>query len=128
MSYYFSKIVDINFEETERKTRNLLKEMGFNILTEVDIKATMKMRLDTDFRKYKILGACSPQSAYNALLAEDKIGLMLPCNVIVQEVDNRKTEVAAIDPFASMAVVNNEKLKIIAEQIRTKIKKVIELL
>jgi uncharacterized protein (DUF302 family) len=128
MSYYFSKTIDADFEETEKKVRNLLKEMGFGILTEADIKAIMKMRLDADFRKYKILGACNPQSAYNALRTEDKIGLMLPCNVIIQEIDKEKTEVAAIDPAASMAVVNNPKLREIAEHIRAKLQKVIELL
>jgi len=128
MSYYFSKTVNAGFEETEKKTRTLLKEMGFGILIEADIKATMKMRLDTVFRNYKILGACNPQSAYNALLTEDKIGLMLPCNVVIQEIDKEKTEVAAIDPVASMAVVNNPKLGGFAEQVRIKLQKVIELL
>ncbi len=126
MSYFFSKKVDMNFDATEVKARDLLKDQGFGVLTEIDVKATLKKKLNADFRRYKILGACNPQFAYKALLAEDKIGLMLPCNLIVQEIEEGKTEVAAIDPVASMAAVENEDLKEIALQIRGKLQSVIE--
>lgn len=125
MDYYIVKNVDTNFEQTEEKMRGLLKEQGFGILTEIDVQTTLKEKLDIEFRKYKILGACNPPFAYKALLTEDKIGLMLPCNVIIQEVDNSRTEVAAIDPVASMMAVENEKLNYIAIQIREKLQTVI---
>lgn len=125
MNYYIVKNVDTNFEQTEEKMRGLLKEQGFGILTEIDVQTTLKEKLDIEFRKYKILGACNPPFAYKALLTEDKIGLMLPCNVIIQEVDNSRTEVAAIDPVASMMAVENEKLNYIAIQIREKLQTVI---
>lgn len=126
MNYYFSKIVDTTFEQTEVKIRELLQEQGFGVLTEIDVQATLKKKLNVDFRRYKILGACNPPFAHEALLAENKIGLMLPCNVVVQETDNGKIEVAAIDPVASMAAVENENLKSLGMQIRGKLQLVIE--
>ncbi len=126
MSYYISKTVDTNFEQTEEKLRGLLKEQGFGVLTEIDVQATLKKKLDVDFRKYKILGACNPPYAHKALLTENKIGVMLPCNVILQETDEGKIEVAAIDPGAGMAAVGNEKLNEIAFQIREKLQSVID--
>lgn len=126
MKYFFSKIVTTNFDATEAKVRDLLKDQGFGILTEIDVQATLKKKLDVDFRQYKILGACNPLFAHKALLAEDKIGLMLPCNVIIQEVEGGKTEVAAIDPVASMKAVENESLKDVAMQIRGKLQSVID--
>jgi uncharacterized protein (DUF302 family) len=102
-----------------------LKNEGFGVLTEIDVQATLNKKLDVDFRKYKILGACHPPSAYKALQSEDKIGAMLPCNVIVQQLSDNKTEVAAIDPAASMQAVENDQLKEIAGDIRAKLKKVI---
>lgn len=128
MKYFFSKTVDANIYSTEEKVRGLLKEQGFGVLTEIDVQATLKKKLDVDFRRYKILGACNPQYAHEALLAEDKIGLMLPCNVIIQEIEERKNEVVAIDPVASMASVDNKKLKEIAVQIRQKLETVINTL
>lgn len=121
MAYYISKITELSFDIAEQKVRSLLAEQGFGVLTEIDVRATMKKKLDVDFRPYKILGACNPPFAYKALLAEDKIGLMLPCNVIIQSRDDGKTEVAAIDPAASMAAVENESLKEVAMQIRSRL-------
>ena len=126
MSYYYSKIILESFENTLRKTEVALKQEGFGILTEIDIKETLKKKLDVDFKKYKILGACNPPYAYKALLAEDKIGAMLPCNVIVIEQESNKTEVAAIDPVASMQAVKNANLSSIAEEIKTKLKKAVD--
>ncbi len=126
MSYYFSKKVDLSFEEAIEKVTNALKEEGFGILTEIDVKATLKKKLDVDFKPYKILGACNPPNAYKALLAEEKIGLMLPCNVIVYVDDNNETIVAAVDPVASMQAVENERLPEVASFIQSKLKKVIE--
>ena len=106
MSYYFSKILQISFDVAVAKTVEELKKEGFGILTEIDVKETLKKKLNVDFRKYKILGACNPPFAYQALQSEDKVGLMLPCNVIVQETPDGKTEVSAIDPIASMIIQN----------------------
>lgn len=125
MNYFFSKTVDLDFAQAEERIRGLLKEQGFGILTEIDIQATLKEKLDVDFKKYKILGACNPPFAYKALLSEDKIGLMLPCNVIIQGTKEGKTEVASIDPVASMSAVENDKLKDVAFQIREKLQAVI---
>jgi len=126
MQYYFNKIVEMTFEETIDKVTEELKKEGFGVLTEIDVKAALKKKIDVDFRKYRILGACNPSYAYKALLAEDKIGTMLPCNVIVQEREDGKIEVAAIDPIASMQAVENESLGGIAVEIHAKLKKVIE--
>lgn len=126
MQYYFNKIVEMTFEETIDKVTEELKKEGFGVLTEIDVKAALKKKIDVDFRKYRILGACNPSYAYKALLAEDKIGTMLPCNVIVQEKEDGRIEVAAIDPIASMQAVENASLGEIAEKIHEKLKKVIE--
>jgi uncharacterized protein (DUF302 family) len=126
MQYYFNKIVEMTFEETIDKVTEELKKEGFGVLTEIDVKAALKKKIDVDFRKYRILGACNPSYAYKALLAEDKIGTMLPCNVIVQEKEDGRVEVAAIDPIASMQAVENESLGGIAVEIQSKLKKVIE--
>lgn len=126
MTYYFNKKVTGSFEEAlQRVTESLAKE-GFGVLTEIDVKATMKKKLGEDFYNYKILGACNPPYAHKALLAEDKIGTMLPCNVIVQEREPGKVEVSAINPIASMQSVQNEQLKSIAQEISDKLGKVIE--
>jgi uncharacterized protein (DUF302 family) len=114
------------FDEAIDKVTEELKKEGFGVLTEIDVKEALKKKLDVDFRKYRILGACNPQYAYKALQAEDKIGTMLPCNVIVQERENGKVEIAAIDPVASMQSVKNESLSEIATIIQSKLKKVIE--
>lgn len=121
MKYFFSKTVPLGFEEAEEKVRGLLKEQGFGVLTEIDVKATLKKKLGIDFNAYKILGACNPPFAHKALLAENKIGLMLPCNVIIQDLADGSIEIAAIDPVASMAAVENDQLKEIAQQIRAKL-------
>jgi len=126
MSYYFTKIIKLSFDEAVAKVTDDLKKEGFGILTDIDVKATLKKKLDVDFRKYRILGSCNPPFAYQALQAEDKIGLMLPCNVIVQENNDGTVEVSAIDPIASMQAVKNEKLSEVAAQVRAKLKKVIE--
>jgi uncharacterized protein (DUF302 family) len=126
MSYYFSKILDITFENAVDRVTEELKEQGFGILTQIDVKETLKKKLDVDFRKYKILGACNPPFAYQALKKEDKIGVMLPCNVILQEIAENKIEVAAVDPIASMKGVENTELGEIAAQVQAKLKQVIE--
>ena len=126
MSYYFSKTVDFGYEEAIEKVTEALKEEGFGILTEIDVKATLKKKIDVDVKPYKILGACNPPFAYKAMQAEEMIGLMLPCNVVVFINDEDKTVVAAVDPVASMKAVENDNLGEVAETIRGKLKKVID--
>lgn len=126
MSYHFSKKLDLNFDEAIEKTTAILKEEGFGVLTEIDIKETLKKKLDVDFRKYRILGACNPPNAYKALQAEGHIGLMLPCNVIVQEHDDGKVEVSAVDPIASMQAIENKELGEVAQNVQSMLKKVID--
>jgi uncharacterized protein (DUF302 family) len=126
ISYYFSKTLKLSFEEAVARVTEALKKDGFGILTEIDVKETLKKKLNVDFRKYRILGACNPPFAYRALQAEDKIGLMLPCNVIVQELPGGKVEVAAIDPVASMAAIDNPKLSEVGQEVRAKLKAVID--
>ena len=117
MSYYIAKNVDMSFDEAIQKTTEELKKVGFGVLTEIDVKETLKKKIDVDFRKYKILGACNPQFAYKALSAEDKIGVLLPCNVIVQETTEGKVEVAIMNPAEAMSVVKNEGLGPIAGEV-----------
>lgn len=126
MSYYFTKTINISFEDAIEKVTHALKAEGFGILTEIDVKETLKKKLDVDFKKYKILGACNPPYAYKALQAEDKIGTMLPCNVIVIEQEKNRIEVDAVDPVASMQAIKNESLSPIAGEIQAKLKKVID--
>ena len=126
MSYHFTKNLDLSYEEAISRTTEELKKEGFGIMTEIDVKEALKKKLDVDFRKYKILGACNPSFAYKALQAEDKIGTMLPCNVIVQETDDGKVEVSAIDPIASMQAIENPSLAGIANEVREKLRKVID--
>ena len=126
MEYYFSKTITDSFENAIQKVTEALKAEGFGILTEIDLKATLKKKLDVDFYNYTILGACNPPFAYQALLAEDKIGTMLPCNVIVQEKVKGQVEVSAVDPAASMQAVENVALGRIATEIRDRLKKVID--
>ncbi|MEO9886012.1 MAG: DUF302 domain-containing protein [Balneola sp.] len=126
MKYFTSKTVDRSYEQAITEVTELLKEEGFGVLTEIDVKETLKKKLDVDFKKYKILGACNPNFAHLALQAEDKIGVMLPCNVIVEEHEDGTVEVSAVDPVASMQAVSNDSLKPIAEQVRANLKKVIE--
>lgn len=126
MSYFFSKTIDLSFEEAVVRATEELKKEGFGVLTEIDVKATLKKKLDADFHNYRILGACNPPFAYQALLAEQHIGLMLPCNVVVQEGENGQSIVSAIDPVLSMQAVENESLGNVAEQVRAKLQNVIE--
>lgn len=126
MSYYFSKTKKMPFDDVVKRVTEDLKKEGFGILTDIDVRETLKKKLNADFRKYRILGACNPSFAYQALQAEDKIGTMLPCNVIVQEVAGGGVEIAAIDPVASMLAIRNPKLETIAGQVREKLKSVIE--
>lgn len=126
MAYYFSKKLDAGFEEAIAKVTAALKAHGFGIITEIDMKATFKNKLDADFRPYRILGACNPHFAYQALQSEDKIGAMLPCNVIVQQLDDGSVEVAAVDPIASMSAVENEHLGNIAHNVQARMREVVE--
>ncbi len=124
-NYGFSKVVNLGYDEAIEKVTEELKKEGFGVLTEIDVKATLKKKLDVDFKPYKILGACNPPFAYKALQSEEQIGLMLPCNVIVYVNDRGETVVAAVDPIASMQAVKNESLGEVAETIQGKLKKVI---
>lgn len=126
MKYYFSRIIDASFEEALERVIASLKKEGFGVLTEIDVKATLKKKLEVGFRNYKILGACNPPFAYKALQAERMIGAMLPCNVIVQDAENGGTEIAAIDPIASMAAIENPELGETAQIVQQKLKNVIE--
>lgn len=128
MSYTFSKTLSASFEEAISRVTEVLQSEGFGILTEIDVKETLKKKLDVDFRPYRILGACNPPLAYKALQLEEQIGVMLPCNVIVQEKTGGEVEVAAVDPAASMQAVQNERLFNVATEVRSKLKKVIDLL
>lgn len=127
MSYYYNKsITNTPFEEVIERVTEALKNEGFGILTEIDVQATLKKKLDVDFNKYRILGACNPPFAYRALQAENKVGTMLPCNVIVQELSENTIEVAAIDPLSSMQAIENKALEEIAGEIQIKLKKAID--
>jgi uncharacterized protein (DUF302 family) len=126
MGYYFSKTLDMQFDDAIAHVTEELKKEGFGVLTEIDVRATLKKKLDVDFRNYRILGACNPPFAHKALLAEDKIGTMLPCNVIVQETDEGTVEVAAIDPIASMMAIDNPALGDVAVAVQGKLKKVVD--
>lgn len=126
MSYHMSKTITCPFDDAITKVTEALKAEGFGILTEIDVQATLKKKLNVDFKHYKILGACNPPFAYEALKLENKIGAMLPCNVIVQEQEDGKVEVSAIDPMASMGAIGNPALAVIAEQVQAKLKNMIE--
>jgi uncharacterized protein (DUF302 family) len=128
MNYYFSKTVNLSFDAAIAAVTEALRREGFGVLTDIDVRATMKKKLDVEFRNYRILGACNPPFAHQALLAEDKIGTMLPCNVVVQDVIDSAglVEVAAIDPVASMAAVGNPQLAIVGQEVRAKLKRVVD--
>lgn len=126
MDYYFHTILNSSFDEAITRVTEELKKEGFGILSEIDVRQTLKKKLNVDFKKYKILGACNPPYAYQALQIEEKIGTMLPCNVIVLENDQGQVEVAAIDPIASMQAIKNSQLNEVAVQIQAKLKKVID--
>ncbi len=126
MSYHISRTIDLDFDEAVSRTIEELKKEGFGVLTDVDFKAVFKEKLDVDFTQYRILGACNPPLAYESLKAEDRVGLMLPCNVIVRKAKDGSVEVAAIDPVSAMIVVENEALALIGTLVREKLSKVIE--
>jgi uncharacterized protein (DUF302 family) len=125
MSYYFSKTVNMGFDEAVEKVTKNLKLEGFGVLTQIDVKETLKNKLNVDFKRYLILGACNPPYAYKALQSEDKIGAMLPCNVVVIDQGNGQTEISAVDPVASMMAVTNRGLASVAQEISGKLQKVI---
>lgn len=125
MTYHFSKIVDMSFDKAVAATTDALKNHGFGVLTQIDVKDALHKKLGVDFRPYLILGACNPKMAHQALIAEDKIGTMLPCNVVVQQRDDNRIEVSAVDPVASMSAINNQRLSGIAGQVSELLKKVI---
>ena len=118
MSYHFSKRLDVPFDQAVSRVTEALKREGFGVLTDIDVKATMKAKLGEDFRPYRIVGACNPQLAYRALKLEDKIGTMLPCNVIVQQDADGTVEVSAVDPVASMQAIENPRLAEVANEVR----------
>jgi uncharacterized protein (DUF302 family) len=126
MSYHFSKTLDLPFDQAVPRVMDALKREGFGVLTDIDVKATMKAKLDQEFRPYRILGACNPQLAYRALTLEDKIGTMLPCNVIVQQHMGGGVEVSAIDPVASMEAINNPRLAEVAKEVQAKLRRMID--
>ena len=125
MAYYFNKTITGEFEEVIKKVTDELEKKGFGVLTEINVTETLKKKLDVDFKKYRILGACNAPYAHQALKAEDKIGTMLPCNVIVQEIEKEKIEVAAVNPMASMQAVKNKDLEQIATEIGDKLKQIV---
>jgi len=124
--YYFSKELDLPFDEAIALVTEQLKTEGFGVLTDIDVKATLKKKLSVDFRNYRILGTCNPPFAHQALLAEDKIGVMLPCNVIVQETGRGTVEVAAVDPIASMQAIENPALGEVAREVQTRLKRAVD--
>lgn len=127
MNYYTTKTLKgIGFEEAIEKVKGGLKEQGFGVLTEIDVRDTLKKKIDVDFPSYRILGACNPPFAHKALLAENKIGVMLPCNVVVQDIGSGNIEVTAVDPVASMMAIQNPALESIAGEVRDRLNKVIE--
>lgn len=126
MSYYNSKHVNYTYEDAITKVTEELKKEGFGVLTEIDVKETLKKKLDVDFRKYKILGACNPPFAYKALQAEDNLGVLLPCNIVVQEKEGGKVFVSAVNPMESMQAVKNNALEEVAAQVSDKLKRVLD--
>lgn len=126
MTYYFAKQLACGFDEAIERTTEALQRAGFGIITEIDVTSTLKKKIGADFRNYRILGACNPMIAHEALKIEDKIGMMLPCNVIVQDVGGGRIEVAAIDPVASMQAVDNPALREPATQVQAMLKDVVD--
>lgn len=125
MSYYFSAILPLGFDHAVRRTTDALKAEGFGIITEIDVKETLRKKLGVNFRHYTILGACNPTLAHQALQLEDKVGTMLPCNVVVQDIGGGKVEIAAVDPVASMTSIDNPRLKQLAAEVRDGLKRVV---
>ncbi len=125
MSYYFAKTLNSDFDAAVKRVTEALKQAGFGIITEINVKDTFKQKIGVDFRNYRILGACNPRLAHEALEIEDKVGTMLPCNVVVQETGAGKVEVAAIDPVASMQAIDNPRLRVAAEKVQAQLKQVV---
>jgi len=125
MKYYIEKTTDASFEDALTRVTEELKKEGFGVLTEIDVSATLKKKIDVDFKNYKILGACNPSFAYKALSMEDKIGTMLPCNIIVQQISASQVEIAAVNPIASMQAIENDELNSVANEILAKLERVI---
>lgn len=126
MPYYFGKILPLAFDQAVQRTTEMLKEAGFGIITDIDVKETLKKKINADFRNYRILGACNPALAHEALQIEDKVGTMLPCNVVLQDLGGGRTEVAAIDPVASMLAIENPRLRQAAERVQARLKEIVE--
>jgi uncharacterized protein (DUF302 family) len=126
MPYYFSRVLKLGYDQAVEKVTEALKREGFGIITTIDVRDTLKKKLNVEFRNYRILGACNPALAHKALQIEDKVGTMLPCNVVVQEIGVGNIEVAAIDPVASMQAIENPRLKEAAGEVQTKLRRVIE--
>ena len=126
MAYHFSTTLRLPFAETVSRTTEVLKRHGFGVLTDIDVQTTLKNKLGVDFRPYRILGACNPQMAYRALQAENKIGTMLPCNVVVQQREDEVVEVSAVDPIASMQAIDNPKLAETAQSVQRMLKEAIQ--
>ena len=126
MGYHFSKRLDFPFDQAVSRVTEALKREGFGVLTDIDMRATMKAKLGEEFRPYRILGACNPQLAHRALMLEDKIGTMLPCNVIVQQHADGAVEVSAVDPIASMQAIGNPGLAEVAKEVQARLKRVVE--
>jgi uncharacterized protein (DUF302 family) len=126
MSYYFAKTLSVDFDSAVQQVSEALKAAGFGIITEINVKDTFQQKLGVDFRNYRILGACNPRLAYEALEIEDKVGTMLPCNVVVQETGAGTVEVAAIDPVASMQAIDNPHLRAAAQKVQAQLKQVVE--
>jgi uncharacterized protein (DUF302 family) len=126
MSYYFAKTLNTDFDDAVKHVTEALKAAGFGIITEINVKDTFKQKIGVDFRNYRILGACNPRLAHEALEIEDKVGTMLPCNVVVQETGAGKIEVAAIDPVASMQAIDNPRLRAAAQKVQAQLKQVVE--
>jgi uncharacterized protein (DUF302 family) len=125
MSYYLGRMLSLSFDAAVARTMDALKKEGFGVISDIDIKETLKKKIGVDYPSYRILGACNPALAYEALKLENKVGTMLPCNVVVRDAGNGQTEVAAIDPVASMHAIDNRELKRAAEQVRAKLEKVV---
>ena len=125
MSYHFSKRLNVSFDQAVARVIDALKSEGFGVLTDIDVKATLKNKVGVDFRPYRILGACNPPLAYRALQLEDKIGTMLPCNVIVQEYPGDGVEVSAVDPVASMQAIENPGLAEVAKEVQAKLRRIV---
>lgn len=126
MTYHFTKTVDLPFDQAIETVTAKLAEKGFGVLTTIDVKATLKKKIDVDFQPYTILGACNPRFAHRALTAENRIGTMLPCNVVVQQTPDGKVEVSAVDPAASMQAIDNPDLAAIAGDVRQMLKDIVE--